>query len=388
MSSELTLTFKLGDLIANRYKIVKELRAGSMGVVYVCQHHEFYDRLVAVKILFPYIAKDKVACARLYQEITASYLVTNINVVRTYEFIRTDSLIGYSMEYVEGEDLAEKLEREKQLPPLDVADILRQICVGVQAIYSAGLVHRDLRPENILIKKNGLIKITDFGIVHVKNAPRITEKGGVVGNLAYMSPEYLKSGEVDWRSDIYAIGVLGYKMLTGVTPISSTSVVDYVQKCVTNEIDPITKSVPNCPPSLEKIILKALEVDPQKRYQSALAMQCDLNEFIHAETGQITKTYLNSDIIPSGMNLSSYFSPSINDDSTSKPLEEDLQAPILVQDHDLRKTIVKPFKAEGGVERYDQQLSPDITPSQPLDLADNGEVEISTLYANDTITEE
>jgi serine/threonine protein kinase len=272
MGEDKYISLQAGTLIAGRYEVVRCLGAGSMGLVYACRHKELSDHLVAVKVLFPEVAKDAIATARFKNEIFASYDVSHPNVVRAYEYIRDGDLVAYTMEYVGGGDLAQKLEKGIALPINQVLEILCQMCAGVQAIHDAGIVHRDLKPENILLTSEHLVKIADFGIARTGYGPKLTEHGGVVGTIDYVSPEYMLNSQVDWRSDIYAMGILAYEMITGRLPFKAESV--YASMTKRLKSDPPNPSSINelCPPELDRIILKAMSRDIHKRYQSARDM--------------------------------------------------------------------------------------------------------------------
>ena len=269
------LTLQVGDIVAGKYEVLRKHATGSMSTIYACRQLEFFDRIVALKVLFPLVAKDPKYVARLQREVTASYLVTDPYVVRTYEYIKKNGIIGYSMEYVDGGDLEALLKRAKNLSPVVTAKILFQLSCGIASIHAAGLIHRDIRPANILLKKSGTIKITDLGIVKTSNGPSLTDHDGVVGNIKYLSPEYLRDGILDYRTDIYAIGVVGYEMLTGTTPTYGRSAYDFIEQRINNNARPIPGSS-----LLIDIIMKALEKDPEKRYQSATQMAEDLKLFI------------------------------------------------------------------------------------------------------------
>lgn len=281
-TDENIISLQPGTVIAGRYEVVKCLGAGSMGLVYACRHRELAGHLVAVKVLFPEVAQDNVAAARFRNEIVASYGVSHANVVRAYEYFRDGDLVAYTMEYVSGGDLADKLSQGQRLPISEVVRFLSQISSGVQAIHDAGIVHRDLKPENILLTTNGDVKITDFGIARTGHGPKLTEHGGVVGTIDYVSPEYLERGQVDTRSDIYALGVLGYEMLTGESPFKGDSVIATMTMRLRSDPKPPSQMCPECPPELDRIILKALERNPEQRYQAAIEIFYDLQELIPA----------------------------------------------------------------------------------------------------------
>ena len=248
--------------------------------MYACRHRELTGHLVAVKVLFPEVANDKVAAARFRNEIFASYNVSHPNVVRAYEYLRDGDLVAYTMEYVGGGALADRLERSSQTPiPIpEIISILSQMCAGVQAIHDAGIVHRDLKPENILLSNEGQVKIADFGIARTGHGPKLTEHGGVVGTIASVSPEYMLNSQVDWRSDIYALGILAYEMTTGDSPFRGDSVYATMTKRLKSDPKPPSALRLDCPPELDAIILKAMARDPEARYQSAAEIYLDLQK--------------------------------------------------------------------------------------------------------------
>ncbi len=267
-----------GTVIAGRYEVIKCLGAGSMGLVYACRDRELSGRQIAMKVLFPEVAQDKVAAQRFRNEVFASYDVSHPNVVRAYEYLRDGDIVAYTMEYISGGDLASRLAEPELIPIPEVISILSQMCLGVQAIHDAQIVHRDLKPENIMLSKDGVVKITDFGIARLGHGPKLTEHGGVVGTIDYVSPEYMLNSQVDWRSDIYAIGILGYEMAAGVSPFRGDSVYATMTKRLKTDPDPIANYRPECPPELEKIILHAMEREPDKRFQSAFEMYEELHK--------------------------------------------------------------------------------------------------------------
>lgn len=252
-----------------------------MGLVYACRHRELPGHMVAVKVLFPEVAQDRVAAARFRNEIFASYEVSHPNIVRAFEYIRDGDITAYSMEYVSGGALADRLEKHKE--PLaigEVVGLLSQMCAGVQAIHDAGIVHRDLKPENILLTREGQVKIADFGIARTTHGPKLTEHGGVVGTINYVSPEYLLNSQVDWRSDIYALGILAYEMVTGQSPFAADSVYATMTKRLKTDPPKPSTLRADCPPALDDIILRAMARDPAERYQSAADMFLDLQRLI------------------------------------------------------------------------------------------------------------
>ena len=272
-----TLSLQPGAVIASRYEVVKCLGTGSMGMVYACRKRGAPgSAMVAVKVLFPELSQDnKNQAARFRNEIFAAYGVNHPNVVKAWEYIRDGDLIAYSMEFVSGGDLATKLGRADA--PMDIPSIVKllsQMCAGVQAIHDAGIVHRDLKPENILLTKEGDVKIADFGIARLELASsrKLTEHGGVVGTIDYVAPEYLLSSQIDARADIYAVGILGYEMITGESPFRGETIYDTMWKRIKSDPPPPSHARSECPIKLDEIILRAMARAPEDRFQTARDM--------------------------------------------------------------------------------------------------------------------
>lgn len=355
MSDEQLISLQPGTVIAGRYEVVKCLGAGSMGLVYACRHRDLSGHLVGVKVLFPEVARDKIAAARFRNEIFASYGVSHPNVVRAYEYIRDGDLVAYTMEYVGGGDLADRLGKtdEHPIPLHEIIRVLSQMCAGVQAIHDAGIVHRDLKPENILLTKEGNVKIADFGIARTGHGPKLTEHGGVVGTIDYVSPEYMLNSQVDWRSDIYAVGILGYEMLTGSSPFQGDSVYATITKRL--KTDPALPSSirKECPSMLDEIILRAMARDPEQRYQSAAQMFRDL---------QSLAMELGIGIVPSlenrvgvGVKNENPTAPESHDNEhlISEPLESSIYGNEIVGDEDENDdSIYYPGISQSGSEQH------------------------------------
>jgi serine/threonine protein kinase len=283
MTDDHLISLQPGTVIGGKYEVVKCLGSGSMGLVYACRHRELQGQMVAVKVLFPEVARDKVAAARFRNEVLASYGVSHPNVVRAYEYLRDGDLVAYTMEYVGGGDLAEKLSRQERLPIGEIVRLLSQMAAGVQAIHDARIVHRDLKPENILLTKEGSVKIADFGIARTQHGHKLTEHGGVVGTIDYVAPEYMLRSQVDWRSDIYALGILAFEMVTGEPPFRGDSVYATMTKRLKTDPELPSKLRPECPEELDRVILKAMQREPHLRYQSALEMFIDLQKIANEE---------------------------------------------------------------------------------------------------------
>ncbi len=317
MSDQHLISLQPGTVIGGKYEVVKCLGAGSMGMVYACRHRELQGQMVAAKVLFHEVAADKVAAARFKNEVLASYGVSHPNVVRAYEYITDGDLVAYTMEFVGGGDLADRMSRSQLMSIAEFIKLLSQMTAGVQAIHDAGIVHRDLKPENILLTNEGNIKIADFGIARNRNGPKLTEHGGVVGTIEYVAPEYMLRSQVDWRSDIYALGILAFEMLTGEPPFKGDSPYESISKRLQVDPEPPSKLRKECSPEIDSIILKALERDPEARYQSAMEIFADLqraaaNAGIQSQTG--SGLYMPTGGLQPGQR---YVGPSLMDPATN-----------------------------------------------------------------------
>lgn len=300
MGDDHFLNLQPGTVVNGRYEVVKCLGTGSMGMVYACRHRELSGHLVAMKVLFAEVARDEVAAQRFRNEIVASYGVSHPNVVRAYEYFRDGDLIAFTMEYIGGGDLADRIGMDEPIEVDEIVRMLMQMCSGVQAIHDAGIIHRDLKPENILLTANGDIKITDFGIARTGTGPKLTEHGGVVGTIDYVSPEYLERGQVDARSDIYALGVLAYEMVTGEAPFKGKSVIETMTMRLRSDPEPPSKLRPDCPEELDRIVLRAMARDPEERYQQSSEMFADLQILAGGGSGTGLPAYQPKVSIDSG----------------------------------------------------------------------------------------
>lgn len=278
------------DLIINRYKIVEKIGAGSIGTVYACLDTLQEDKMVAVKVLYTELAADATIVARCSNEYFATYSLRHPNVVKAYDFIQQDEKVIVSMEFVEGTNLAQRLDDfSNQLTVEEIRSILCQILSGLQAMHDGDIIHRNLKPENILLTSDGVPKIGDSGIARTETGGQLTHQGGVLGAVHYIAPEYMLESRIDWRGDIYALGVLAYEMLTGQPPFHGKTIYEVMQQCLKGELQPPCTLRADCPQEMSDIIAKALTRDPEKRYQSAAEMYNDLKSI----NGHQTSSFLS-----------------------------------------------------------------------------------------------
>ncbi len=270
------LNLPTGTIVGGSYIIFECLGSRADSAVYKCRHKDLAGPFLAMKILHPSLMSNEEAAARFHQEVVASYNVTHPNVVRTHEFISDDTTIAYTMEFMEYGTLKDRLEQDDPLDIEDTVIVATQICEGLQAIHNAGLIHRNIKPGNIFFSADGTVKIADFGIARSSSGPRLTSHGQVLGTVGYASPEYLETGEVDRRSDIYAFGMILYEMITDRYPFSTANPLESLKQRLTS--DPVSPSEirAECPLELSNVVLKALSRSPSQRYQSVGEMLEDI----------------------------------------------------------------------------------------------------------------
>jgi serine/threonine protein kinase len=274
------MLFPLGTIVNDTYRIDEFIAAGSMGEVYICSHQHLEGAVFALKVLrVSGLEKDMdpSVSIRFKKEVQISLRINHPNVVSSYAFIQQKDYIAFVMEYVKGGDLADYLQYNPRAPVRDVVRILSQSCAGLQAIHEEGITHRDVKPENLLLTEDGDVKITDFGIARIKDGQRLTAQGSVLGTMEYLSPEYLRDGDCDARSDLYAIGLIGYEMLTSKQPFLGRTMIEALHKKMKSELTPVHIIRPDCPVEMSEILRKALEPNPDHRYQNTSEMIMDLD---------------------------------------------------------------------------------------------------------------
>jgi len=267
------------QLLGDRYQLVRRIGVGGMAQVYVAQDR-LLGRDVAVKILHEESAGDATYVERFRREAKAVAQLNHPNVVAVYDWghMTSDAGAGRSdyymvMEYVPGPNLKEVVRARGPLPEDEALSIAAQIAAALEVAHEHGLVHRDVKPHNVLIAPNGRVKVADFGIAHDAGLTELTRTNIVPGTAHYLSPEQAQRAVLDGRSDIYSLGVVLYEMLTGHVPFEGRSLVDVALQHVHDKPTPPRKVRPELSRATEAIVLKALEKDPKKRFQTAEAMR-------------------------------------------------------------------------------------------------------------------
>ncbi|HEV2488813.1 MAG TPA: protein kinase [Candidatus Acidoferrales bacterium] len=275
-----TLTTASLAALSQRYDILGEAGHGNMGNVYKARDRETGET-VALKLIKPEIASDQDMMERFKNELLFARKITHKNVCRVYEFNRIGGLACTSMEYVEGESLRSVLNRFGGLPVRKAIDIALQICSGLKEAHAQGIVHRDLKPENVMIDAQGNVKIMDFGIARSMEAAGTRLTGSMVGTPAYMAPEQVAGKPVDYRTDIYSLGLMLYEMFTGTQAFRADTAVAVALKQMRESPVPPHEVDPSIPVGIERLILKCLEKEPARRFQSI----ADLDRSLRSPSG-------------------------------------------------------------------------------------------------------
>ena len=271
-----------GYLLGERYRIIDTLGEGGMANVYLAEDI-ILQRKVAVKILRLDLQNEPQTQARFQREALATSELSHPNIVSVLD-VGTDHGLPYMvMEYVDGPDLKEYI---RQNAPLDLHEVIRimdQILSAVALAHKHNVIHRDLKPQNILMDKRGNIKIADFGIAVALNQSSVTQTNSVMGSVHYMSPEQTRGGLVTKQSDIYSLGIILYELITGTVPFNGDTPVSIALKHAQEPIPSIRKKDQSVPQALENVVLKATAKDPRDRYATAQAMQADLDSSLDPE---------------------------------------------------------------------------------------------------------
>ena len=270
----------LGHLFANRYKIEQILGRGGMGVVYKAVDSQL-DETVAIKTLpGDVMTRSPEDLERFKREIRLARKITHRNVLRTFDYGEAEGVYFISMEFVRGYTLSELLDEapNRQMPSRAAVGISRQICRGLHAAHEQGIIHRDIKPGNVLIDAKGEVKLMDFGIARMAEAPEaMTQAGLIIGTPHYMSPEQIQGNQLDPRSDVYSMGILIYEMLVGHRPFESSSLTGVLTAHITEAARPPIELRPDVGREVNGIVMKCLTKDPKARYADAGALLADLD---------------------------------------------------------------------------------------------------------------
>ena len=264
-----------GQKINDRYEIIKTIGEGGMANVYLA-NDTILERNVAIKVLRGDLSNDEKFIRRFKREALSVSNLSHPNIVEVYDVGEEEGNYYIVMEYIDGKTLKQLLQKRGALTLTEVLDIMSQLTDGLTHAHEAYIIHRDIKPQNIMIQDNGLIKITDFGIATAINGAQLTQTNSVMGSVHYLPPEQASGKAATIKSDIYSLGVLMYELLSGTVPFKGDTAVEIALKHMKEKIPSIRKQIPTIPQSVENIILKATAKNPKNRYDSVKEMYSDI----------------------------------------------------------------------------------------------------------------
>ncbi|KGO13487.1 protein kinase [Clostridium botulinum] len=265
----------IGTKLGNRYELLEKVGEGGMATVYKAKCH-YLNRFVAIKILKEQFCSDKEFVEKFKREATSVASLSDNNIVNIYDVGSENNIHYIVMEYVDGKTLKELIVEKGKIDPKETVRISKQIASALVCAHRNNIIHRDIKPHNILVTKEGIVKVTDFGIAKASNSATITNSSKVMGSAHYFSPEQAKGSFVDSRTDIYSLGIVMYEMLVGKVPFDGESPVSVAVKHIQNEVVAPKEIDDKIPESLNSLVLKCLEKNPVKRYQTIKNLEEDL----------------------------------------------------------------------------------------------------------------
>lgn len=264
-----------GQKINDRYQIIKSIGEGGMANVYLA-YDTILDRNVAVKVLRGDLAQDEKFVRRFQREALSASSLSHPNIVEVYDVGEDNGSYYIVMEYIEGKHLKELIKRRGRLTITEVIDIMSQVCDGLATAHDSYIIHRDIKPQNIMILDSGLVKITDFGIAMALNSTQLTQTNSVMGSVHYLPPEQASGKGSTMQSDIYSMGILMYELLTGSLPFRGENAVEIALKQLKEPIPDLKKTLPEVPNSIVNIVKRATAKNPKNRYADAREMLDDI----------------------------------------------------------------------------------------------------------------
>ena len=326
-----------GFVLAGRYEILHALGEGGMGAVYKARDREL-DRLVALKVIRSELARNPAIIQRFKQELILARQVTHRNVVRIFDLGEADGIKFITMEFIEGQDLRSLLVEQKKFPPEQAVDIIRQVCLALDAAHNEGVIHRDLKPQNIMRDAQGRIVVMDFGLARSLEGDGMTQTGVLVGTMEYMSPEQGLGQGLDQRSDLFTLGLIFYELLSGQVPYKADTALASLLRRTQERAVPLSDLDGTIPRVLSGMVARCLERDPKLRYTSARELLTDLEAWqgksaaasirlpaVHPWARDIPWVWLNVAVLASVLVLTGYllrgklFAPSTAQSGAVKP---------------------------------------------------------------------
>ena len=315
-----------GKTLNGRYKIQTLIGTGGMAAVYLAKDL-ILDRLVAIKVLRLDFRQNNDAMRRFRREALSATQLTHPNIVGVYDVGQSQEMNYIVMEYVEGTDLKDYIRQRGALHPIEAVRIMMQIVSAIAAAHQNRIIHRDIKPQNILIDREGNVKITDFGIAVALSDTSLTQTNTLLGSVHYLSPEQARGGMATIQTDIYALGIVLYELLTGRVPFDGESAVSIALKHFQEPLPPVVNPTVMVPQSLENIVLKATAKDPMNRYRSCYEMFQDLKTCLDS-----TRLYENK-FVPTSFSGETKVLTPINTQKV-KPIQTSREIPIVEMDEE------------------------------------------------------
>ncbi|MEI4768622.1 Stk1 family PASTA domain-containing Ser/Thr kinase [Psychrobacillus sp. FJAT-51614] len=334
----------IGKRISGRYKLLEMIGGGGMSHVYLA-HDMILDRDVAIKVLRYDFSNEEELRRRFQREALSATSLTHPNIVNIYDVGEDEDIHYIVMEYVKGETLKQYIQRNAPVSPARTITIMRQLTSAIAIAHNNHIIHRDIKPQNILLDEEGKVKVTDFGIAMALSATSYTQTNSVLGTVHYLSPEQARGGTATNRSDIYALGIVLFELLTGQLPFSGESAVSIALKHLQAETPSIRSIIPSIPQSLENVVLKATAKDPNNRYNTAEEMEEDLATALSPERAGEEKFAIAVD------NDATKVLPVIKEPVPFQEVEETKKIPVTPNklDKDVPKKKIKKWKIVAGV---------------------------------------
>ena len=315
-----------GKTLNGRYKIQSLIGTGGMAAVYLAKDL-ILDRLVAIKVLRLDFRQNNDAMRRFRREALSATQLTHPNIVGVYDVGQSQEMNYIVMEYVEGTDLKDYIRQRGALHPIEAVRIMMQIVSAIAAAHQNRIIHRDIKPQNILIDREGNVKITDFGIAVALSDTSLTQTNTLLGSVHYLSPEQARGGMATIQTDIYALGIVLYELLTGRVPFDGESAVSIALKHFQEPLPPVVNPTAMVPQSLENIVLKATAKDPMNRYRSCYEMFQDLKTCLDS-----TRLY-EKKFVPTSFSGETKVLTPINTQKV-KPIQTSREIPIVEMDEE------------------------------------------------------
>ncbi len=343
------------DAVSDRYEVIRELGRGGMAIVFLAKDKRL-ERQVALKLLPQEISLDKNFSERFMREARISAKLSHPSIIQIHDVDKLDEFTYYSMSFIDGISLAEIIKKSGALNPKIVTRLGIQICSALQTAHDQGVIHRDIKPENIIVSKKRIPIVVDFGIARAMSDSRLSSTGMFIGTPLYMSPEQIKSGEVDNRSDIYSMGGVLYEMAVGQTTFLEHDTSSLMYKQVHEMPAPPHERNPNVPLALSDIIMKALSKDPADRPESAMT----LGKMLH-------EAYQNPEMAVSRDEAAKVQSQSVA--PTADEIADAVEAELVGEDSDKTMLMSKPPKSEKTIDES-------ATPAKQKSSEDDGDTKV------------